>query len=48
MVTYLPSLKPCKLDEQNMQDSAGEARTNLYVAYFNEPLHLHVSMLADQ
>ena len=28
MAAYLSSQKPCQLDEQDMRDTAGEARTN--------------------
>ena len=28
MVAYLPSQKPFKLDEEDMQDTAGEVRAN--------------------
>ena len=32
-VTYLPSLKPSKKDEQDMQDSAGEIRKKPFGIY---------------
>ena len=35
-------------DEQYMLDTDGEARTNSLVTFFYGPLHLDVSVLADQ
>ena len=44
-VTYLPSLKLFQLDEQDMQDTAGEVRTNSSVTFFCGPLLTDEQML---
>ena len=38
--TYLPSWKLSKLDEPDMQDTAGEVGTSLLEMYSYEPLHM--------
>ena len=48
MATYLPSRKLSKLDEPNMQDTAGEARTNSSVMYSYGPLHMAEEKQDDQ
>ena len=40
MVTYLPPRKVSKLDEPDMQDTAGEARTSSWVMYSHGPPHM--------
>ena len=40
MATCLPSRKLYKLDEPDMQDTAGEARTNSSVMCSYGPLHM--------
>ena len=47
-VTYLPSLKPFKLDEQDMGDTAGELRVNSNVTFSCGPLHTDEQKLDDQ
>ena len=42
MVTYLPSQKTSKLDEQDLRGTAGEVRTNSKVTFFNGPLNGHL------
>ena len=46
--SYLPSLKPSKLDEQDMRDAAGEDRTNSSITFSYRLLHMNVPMLVDQ
>ena len=38
--TYRSSRKPSKLDEQYMQDYAGEVRPSSWAMYFNGPPHM--------
>ena len=40
-VTYLPSHKQSNKDEQDMWNTAGEARAKSKVTFFNGPLHGH-------
>ena len=47
MVTYLPSRRPSKLDEQDMEDTAGESRTNS-LATFYWPLQTNTQVLDEQ
>ena len=42
------SLKLYKLDEPDMQDTAGEVRTNSEVTYFGGPLHVDEQRLDDE
>ena len=46
--TCLPSRKLSKLDEPDMQDTAGEAGTNSYVMYSYGPPHTAVQKQDDQ
>ena len=46
--TYLPSLKPSKLDEPDMQDTAREIRTYLSATFSFGPLHTEEKVLDDQ
>ena len=39
-VTYLPSRKLSKLDEPDMQDTAGEAETSSWVMFSYGPPHM--------
>ena len=50
MATYLSSQKPSKMnqDEQDMQDTAGEAKMNLLVMFFYGPLRMDMPVLDDQ
>ena len=46
--TYLPSQKLYKLDKPDMQDTAGEARTNSSVMYSYGPPHMAKQKPDDQ
>ena len=46
--TYFPSQKPSEKDEQDIWETPGEARTNIYVMFFCGPLHIDVPVLANQ
>ena len=46
--TDLPSLKPFKLDEQDMWGTAGEVRTKSKTTFSNGPLHTDVQVLNDE
>ena len=46
--TYLPSANPSKLDEQDMQIPAGEARSNSLVTFSYGLLYMAVPVLADR
>ena len=48
MHIYLPSLKPSKLDEQDVRYTVGEVRANSYATFTNEPLHTDMHVLAVQ
>ena len=39
---------PTKLDEQDMQGTAGDLETNLLTTFFHELLYVDTPMLADQ
>ena len=45
--TYLPSLKPFKLDEQGMLDTPGKVRVNSSTT-FSSGLHMDEQVLDDQ
>ena len=42
------ALKPSKQDEQSLQYTAGKARTNSWETFSDGPLHIDVSVLANQ
>ena len=46
--TYFPSLKPTKQNEEDMQNTAGESRTNSEVTFSYGLFHMVVPVLADQ
>ena len=48
MIAYFPSLKPSKLDEKILQDTARDVRTNSSVMFSYGPLHRDKKMLDDQ
>ena len=48
MVTSLPSLKPSKSDEQDLQDTTREVRRNSWVMFSSGPLHMDEQVLNDQ
>ena len=48
MATYISSQKTFIYDEQDMQDTAGEASTNLYVTFFYGPQHMDRPVLTNQ
>ena len=48
MATYDPSRKVSKLDETDMQDTAGEVGTSSQVMYSYGPLHMAEQMQGDQ
>ena len=45
IVTYLPSLKPFKSDEQDIQDTAGEVKASSYAIYSSGLLHTDKQVL---
>ena len=47
MATYLPSHKPSKEDEQNMQSTAGEAEMNSWAMFSDRLLRIEAPVLAD-
>ena len=48
MATYLPSRKLSKLDESDMQDTSGEARTSSLVMFSYGLPHMAEQMQGDQ
>ena len=47
MATYLQSQKTIQ-DKQDVWDTAREAKSNSWMMFFCEPLHIDMLMLADQ
>ena len=48
MATYHKSQKPSKLDKQDMQDTAGGARTNAWDMFFYGPFYTDMQLLDNQ
>ena len=46
--SHKTSLKPTKLDEYAMRDTAGEVKTNSYAIYYSGPLPTDEHGLGDQ